>query len=108
MAINYTNEYGSRLPYAPMNLHNFTNVPDGKAAVINYIKELQAQGRYDEAAALIQSNNLASCMLTSEVINQMDEETRNLEIMCMSEKQSIFFTAEPPGFAIEGDVWIET
>ena len=45
-------------------------------------------------------------MLTSEYVNMIDEETRNLEIMCKSNKQSLYYMDNEPGFAVDGDVWI--
>lgn len=106
--VNYTREYGSQLPDSVKQLNNFTDVTDAQAALINQIKELQAQQRYDEANAIITANDLQRSILSSEYINQLDEETRNLEIMCKANQQAIYYTEDEPGYASNGDVWISS
>lgn len=104
--INYTHEYGSQLPNTPMPLHHFLDATDEIASLINEVKELQAQGLYAEAANIITANNLKRYMLTSEYINLIDEETRNLEVMCKTNQQSIYYMDDEPAFALVADVWI--
>lgn len=104
--INYTHEYGSQIPNSPMELHNFLDATDEISALINEVKTLQAQGLYAEAANIITANNLKRYMLTSEYINLIDEETRNLEIMCKTQQQSIYYMDDEPSFAAIADVWI--
>ncbi len=104
--VNYTHEYGSQIPNSPMNLHHFLDATDAISGLITQVKELQAQGRYSEAANIITANNLKQYMLTSEYVNMIDEETRNLEIMCKTKQQSIYYMDNEPGFATNGDVWI--
>jgi hypothetical protein len=104
--INYTHEYGSQLPNTPMSLHHFLDATDAISSLINEVKELQAQGLYAEAANVITANNLKRYMLTSEYINLIDEETRNLEIMCKTNQQSIYYMNNEPAFALISDVWI--
>lgn len=104
--VNYTHEYGSQIPNSPMSLHHFLDATDAISGLITQVKELQAQGRYSEAANIITANNLKQYMLTSEYVNMIDEETRNLEIMCKANQQSIYYMDNEPGFATNGDVWI--
>ena len=105
--IDYTNEYRQNgLPDNPMGLHHFADITDSQATLIQQIKDLQAQGEYDQAAAIITANDLQRYMMTSEYVNMIDEETRNLEIMCKANQQSIYFMEDEPGFASAGDVWI--
>lgn len=103
--IDYTNEY-SNLPFQPMTRHNFENVTNSIASIINQVKELQAQGKYAEAASIVEAQDLKKYTLSSEYINGIDEETRNLEIMCKSKKQSVYYMDDEPGFGAAGDVWI--
>lgn len=104
--VDYTHEYGSQIPNSPMSLHHFLDATDAISGLITQVKELQAQGRYSEAANIITANNLKQYMLTSEYVNMIDEETRNLEIMCKANQQSIYYMDNEPGFATNGDVWI--
>lgn len=103
--INYTNDY-SQLPHKIMDKHNFKDVTDEIAPIIEQVKTLQSQGKYAEAANVITNNNLKSYIMSAQYINQIDEETRNLEIMCVSKKQSIYYFEDEPGFVVEGDIWI--
>lgn len=104
---NYTNEY-SHLPNKIMELHNFKDVTDDIASIINQIKSLQSKGSYNEASKLIEQNKdiLGQCMLSTEYLNAIDEETRNLEIMAKSKAQSIYYQATKPSGYIVNDVWI--
>lgn len=102
----YTNEY-SKLPYQIMELHNFKDVDDSIAAIVNEIKSLQSQGLYNQANRLVENNKdvLGKYVFSVEVFNAIEEETRNLEIMCKEKKQSIFYEEEPSNPALY-DVWI--
>ena len=104
--IDYTHEYNSQLPNSPMELHNFADITDSIASIIQQVKDLQAQQRYSEAADIITAYDLKKYMMTSEYVNLIDEETRNLEIMCKANSQSIYYMDNEPGFASVGDVWI--
>lgn len=106
--INYTHEAGSLLPNTMMTRHNFLDANNAIAEQINHVKELQAQGKYAEAANYITSQNLQQYVLSAEYINFIDEETRNLEIMTKGKQQSIYYTENEPGFAAAGDVWISS
>ena len=103
---NYTNEY-SKLPYQIYEPHNYKDVDDTVAKYVNEIKRLQSQGLYDQANRLVENNKdvLGSYVFSVEAFNAIEEETRNLEIMCMEKKQSIYYNDEPSD-PILNDVWI--
>lgn len=106
MAVSYTNEY-SKLPNEIMSLHHFKDVDDSVAPYVNQIKTLQMQGKYSEANTILANHpELASYIHGADYINAIDEETRNLEIMAKSKKQSIYYQSTKPEWSI-GDVWIE-
>ena len=102
----YTNEY-SKLPYQVMELHNYKDVDDSIAEIVNEIKNLQSQGLYDQANRLVENNKdvLGRYVFSVEAFNAIEEETRNLEIMCKERKQSIFYEEEPNDPLLY-DVWI--
>ncbi len=105
---NYTNEY-SKLPHQIMDRHNFKDVDNSVALLVNQIKTLQAQGKYDKVNSIIKSNkeNLKQYCLSAEHFNALDEETRNLEILTKSKKQSIYYSEDiEPDVVSVSDVWI--
>ena len=102
----YTNEY-SKLPYQIYEPHEYKDVDDTIASYVNDIKSLQSQGKYDEANRYIEQykNVLGKYVFSVEAFNAIEEETRNLEIMCKERKQSIFYEEEPNDPLLY-DVWI--
>ena len=105
--MNYTQEY-SNLPLQIMQRHYFKDVDNTIAPLINQIKELQANGDYDKVSEIIKQNvgNLAQYALSSDYMNAIDEETRNLEMFARSKKQQIYYDEEEPEYAVEFDIWI--
>ena len=103
---NYTNEY-SKLPYQIMELHNYKDVDDNIAEIVNQIKNLQSQGLINQANRLVENNKdvLGKYVFSVEAFNAIEEETRNLEIMCKEKKQSIYYDEQPSNPALY-DVWI--
>ncbi len=51
----YENEF-SNFPYQKITRHNFRNIDDNVAPIINQINALRTQCLYDKAAEIIQSN----------------------------------------------------
>lgn len=105
---DYTNEYSS-FPDQILTRHNFKDVDDSIASIVNQIKTLQANGEYSRAAAYIDMNKdtLGPYVLGSEYLNTIDEETRNVEIYCKSKKQQIYYQDdEPAKTAYQYDVWL--
>ena len=103
---NYTNEY-SKLPYQIMELHNYKDVDDSIAEIVNQIKSLQSQGLYNQANRLVENNKdvLGKYVFSVEAFNAIEEETRNLEIMTLEKKQSVYYNEIPENLALN-DVWI--
>lgn len=104
---NYTNEY-SKLPYQIMELHNYKDVDDDIAEVVNKIKDLQSKGLYNQASRIVENNKdiLGRYVFSTENFNAIEEETRNLEIMTLERKQSIFYNYKPDN-PVLNDVWID-
>lgn len=102
---SYTNEY-SRLPTQIMKRHFFKDVDNSVADLVNEIKILQKNGAYDKVNNIIKSRpDLKRYVVSSEHINAISEEIRNLEILAKSRKQCIFYQEDEPE-AIYADVWI--
>ena len=104
----YTHDY-SLFPGQILTRHNFRDADDSIAPIINQIKTLQAQGKYNQAAAYIEANKaaLGPYVLGSEYMNTIDEETRNVEIYAMAKKQQIYYMdAEPDMEPTVNDVWL--
>ena len=51
----YSREFSS-FPHKKITRHNFKNVDDNIAPIINQIKSLQLQGLYNQAARIVQDN----------------------------------------------------
>jgi hypothetical protein len=104
---SYTNEY-SRFPDKIMERHYFKDVDNSISSLVNQVKTLQSQGKYDKVNEILKNNtaNLSQYILSAEYINAIDEEIRNLQIYAKNKKQSIFLTDDEPEDAVLGDVWI--
>lgn len=102
----YTNEY-SKLPYQIMELHNYKDVDDSIAEIVNEIKTLQSKGLYNQANRLVENNKdvLGKYVFSVEAFNAIEEETRNLEIMTLEKKQCIYYNEQPENPTLN-DVWI--
>lgn len=102
----YTREY-SKLPYQIYEPHDYKDVDDSIAGIVNEIKKLQSQGLFNQANRLVENNKdvLGRYVFSVEAFNAIEEETRNLEIMCKEKKQSIYYN-EQPIEPILNDVWI--
>lgn len=106
--MDYTHEY-SLFPDQILTRHNFKDVDDSIASIVNQIKTLQANGEYDRAAEYIDMNKdtLGPYVLGSEYLNTIDEETRNVEIYTKAKKQQIHYQdTEPEKTAYQYDVWL--
>lgn len=105
---SYTHDY-SNFPAQILTRHNFRDVDDSIASIINQIKELQADGKYSEAAQYIEQHKaqLGPYVLGSEYMNTLDEETRNIEIYTKAKKQQIYYqNDEPSSISSVDDVWL--
>lgn len=107
--IDYTDSFGSKIKnLIPMKLNRvFKDVTNDIAAKINHVSELHSQKKYGEAAEYISANGLDEYIISAKDMNFIDEETRNLEILCLSKRQSVFYLEDEPLFiTVVGDVWI--
>lgn len=102
---SYTNEY-SQLPFQIMQRTYFKDVDNSVAELVNQIKELQAKGEFNRVTQILRNNpSLKRYVVSSDYLNAIDEETRNLEIMTKAKKQSIFYQTDEPDCKV-ADVWI--
>lgn len=102
---NYTNEY-SKLPYQIMERHNYKDVDDEIAPIVNQIKMLQMQGDYSKISTIISKRpDLQPYIFGAEHWNALEEETRNLEILTQSKKQQVYYQEQEPA-TIGCNIWI--
>lgn len=104
----YENEF-SNFPTKKITRHNFKDIEDNVATVINNIKQLQLQGLYNQAAILIKQNkNLLSQYIVDAVtFRTWEEEIYNAQKYAKQVQQSIYFEEnEDDVDCLEGDVWV--
>ena len=102
----YEREF-SNFPEQKIKLHNFKNVDDNLAGIINEINELRSQGLYNQAARVIQNNSdvLGQFIIDAITYRTWEEEIYNTQIYAKKMQQSVYFDKEEPD-CIEGDVWL--
>lgn len=105
---NYSYEAGASFPAnGVMPLTNFLDATNEIASAINQIKSYQASGDYEALNTFLDAYpNLKRYIINAEVINRIDEETRNVEIYASDKKQQIFYQDDQPATVTIGDVWI--
>lgn len=104
----YSREFSS-FPSKKITRHNFKNVDDNIAPVINQIKTLQEQEKYNQAARIIQNNFdiLSHYIVDTITFRTLEEEIYNTQKYARQIQQSIFFDENEEDFdGIEGDVWV--
>ncbi len=102
----YENEFSS-FPLKKITKHNFKNVDDNIASVINQINSLRSQGLYNQAARIFQNNSdvLRQYIVDAIIFRTWEEEIYNTQLYAMHQQQSIYFDEGEPD-CIEGDVWV--
>ena len=102
----YEREFSS-FPEQKIRLHNFKNVDDNIARIINEINELRSQGLYNQAARVIQNNSdvLGQYIVDAITYRTWEEEIYNTQIYAKKMQQSVYFDKEEPD-CFEGDVWL--
>lgn len=102
----YEREF-SNFPEQKITLHNFKNVDDNIAEIINEINELRSQGLYNQATRVMQNNSdvLGQYIVDAITYRTWEEEIYNTQIYSKKMQQSIYFDKEEPD-CIEGDVWL--
>lgn len=78
---NYENEF-SNFPFKKITKHNFKNVDDTVASIVNEINELRAQGLYNQAAEAIQNNSaiLGQYIVDAITFRTWEEEIYNTQV----------------------------
>lgn len=103
----YENEF-SQFPLKKITKHNFKNVDDTIASVINQINTLRSQGLYDQASRIIDNNKdtLAQYIVDAVTFRTWEEEIYNTQKYAKQVQQSVFLDEDEPDECEEGDVWI--
>ena len=76
---SYTNEY-SKFPYQVITQHNFMNIDDSLASLVNEINSYKMQGNFEVASKLISENAdiLSHYIIDASTINAIKEEISNV------------------------------
>lgn len=101
----YSN-FGKNQIYTP---HNFSGLNNKLAESWNRIKRYIADGNYDLYNQEIAKYGelLKNCALTSDVINAISEELRNIEIVALQSKgQTLTYASTCPTELQRDDIWI--
>ncbi|MCI8967832.1 MAG: hypothetical protein HFH75_09645 [Lachnospiraceae bacterium] len=104
----YSREF-SNFPSEKITKHNFKNVDDTIASIINQINSLRSQGLYNQASRIIQNNYdiLSHYIVDAITFRTWEEEIYNTQKYARQKQQSIYFDASEEDFdGIEEDVWI--
>lgn len=105
---SYEREF-SNFPDKKITLHNFKNVDDNIASIINQINSLREQGLYSQAAIIIHKNKdlLPKYIVDAITYRTWEEEIFNAQKYARQNQQSIYFDENENDFdGIEGDVWV--
>lgn len=102
----YENEF-SNFPYKKIIKHNFKNVDDKIADIINQINTLRAQKLYGQAARIVENNYdiLSQYVVDAVTFRTWVEEIYNTQKYAKQQQQFIYFEEEEPD-CLEGDVWL--
>lgn len=105
---SYEREF-SNFPDKKITLHNFKNVDDNIASIINQINSLREQGLYSQVAIIINENKdlLSQYIVDAITYRTWEEEIFNAQKYARQNQQSIYFDENENDFdGIEGDVWV--
>lgn len=102
----YEREF-SHFPEQKISLHQFKDVDDNIASVINEINSLRTQGLYNQASRVMQNNSdvLGQYIVDAITFRTWEEEIYNTQVYAKQMQQSIYFDEEEPD-CMEGDVWL--
>ena len=104
----YESEYSS-LTNKKITKHNFADIDDDIAPVINQINALRSQGQYSQAAQLLQANKevLSRFIVDAETFRTWEDEIYNAQKYARQVQQSVHFEEnEDDVDCLEGDVWL--
>lgn len=104
---NFEREF-SFFPERKITKHNFKNIDDTIASVINQINDLHSQGLYNQASRIIENNKdiLAQYVVDATTFRTWEEEIYNTQMYAKKVQQSIYFDDEEPDYCEEDDIWI--
>lgn len=102
----YENEFSS-FPAKMITKHNFKNIDDSTASLINQINQLRSQGLYSKAAGIIQNNRavLSQYVIDAAAFRTWEEEIYNTQKYAKKTQQAVYIADEEPD-CFEEDVWI--
>lgn len=103
----YENEFSS-FPQKLITLHNFKNVDDNIADVINQINFLCSQGLYNQASRIVDNNKdiLSQYIVDAVTFRTWEEEIHNTQKYAKKVQQQIYIQDEEPDYCEEDDIWI--
>ena len=103
----YETEF-SNFPQKLITLHNFKNIDDTIATVINQVNTLRSQGLYNQASRIIENNKdvLAQYVVDAVTFRTWEEEIQNTQKYAKAQQQVIYFEDEEPEYCLENDVWM--
>ena len=104
----YESEY-SCFPNKKITKHNFADINDDTAPIINQINALRSQGQYSQAAQILQANKefLSRFIVDAETFRTWEDEIYNSQKYAKQVQQSIHFEEnEEDVDCLEGDVWV--
>ena len=108
--MEYTSNFGSQFPERIIEQKVFKDVDQRVLPLVNQIKSYLNSGNFASANSLIQENKelLGSYMLSSEYLNFLCEETRNVEIFAKTLTQNTLYqNGEPDKSVVSKDIiWI--
>lgn len=104
---NFESEF-SFFPKRKIIRHNFKNIDDNIASVINQINDLRSQGLYNQASRLIENNKdaLAQYVVDATTFRTWEEEIYNTQMYAKKIQQAIYFDDKEPDYCEEDDIWI--
>lgn len=103
----YENEF-TNFPNKLITKHNFKNVDEIAAPLINQINTLRSQKFYAQAAQIMQDNKefLSPYIIDAVIMRMLEEEIYNTQKYAKQQQQSVFFEDEEPDYCEEEDVWL--
>lgn len=102
----YENEF-SNFPKKLITKHNYKNVDEISAPLINQINTLRSQGFYAQAAQILQNNKeiLVPYIIDAVTFRTIEEEIYNTQKYAKQTQQSVLFEDEEPDCE-EEDIWL--
>ena len=103
----YETEF-SNFPQQFISLHNFKNVDDSIANIINQINILRSQGLYNQADRIMENNKdiLSQYIIDAVTFRTIEEEIYNTQRYAKKVQQQIYFQDDEPDYCEEDDIWI--